>query len=63
MSVISHITLGTNNPDRAGRFYDEVLGALGFERLPKPPGTPGHMGKRHAHRIHCGYEGRGSSLS
>lgn len=40
MSVISHITLGTNNPDRAGRFYDEVLGALGFERLPKPPGKP-----------------------
>ncbi|MGV1963579.1 MULTISPECIES: VOC family protein [Agrobacterium] len=40
MSIISHVTLGTNNPDRAGRFYDEVLGALGFERLPKPPGKP-----------------------
>jgi len=40
MSVISHITLGTNDPDRAGRFYDEVLGTLGFERLPKPPGKP-----------------------
>lgn len=40
MSVISHITLGTNNPDRAARFYDEVLGVLGFERLPKPPGKP-----------------------
>lgn len=38
MSVISHITLGTNDPDRAGRFYDEVLGTLGFARLPKPPG-------------------------
>ncbi len=40
MSVISHITLGTNHPERSGRFYDEVLGVLGFERLPKPPGKP-----------------------
>ncbi len=40
MSVISHITLGTNDTERAGRFYDEVLGILGFERLPKPPGKP-----------------------
>ncbi len=40
MSVISHITLGTNDPARAGRFYDEVLGMLGFQRLPKPPGKP-----------------------
>lgn len=40
MSVISHITLGTNDTERAGRFYDAVLGVLGFERLPKPPGKP-----------------------
>ena len=40
MSIISHITLGTNDTERAGRFYDEVLGVLGFERLPKPPGKP-----------------------
>ena len=40
MLVISHITLGTNDIERAGRFYDKVLGALGFERLPKPPGKP-----------------------
>ena len=40
MSVISHITFGTNDPERAGRFYDEVLGVLGFSRLPKPPGKP-----------------------
>lgn len=40
MSVLSHITLGTNDPDRAGRFYDAVLGGLGFQRLPKPPGKP-----------------------
>ncbi|MDF2232746.1 VOC family protein [Albimonas sp. CAU 1670] len=40
MSVISHITLGANDLERAGRFYDEVLGALGFARLPKPPGKP-----------------------
>lgn len=40
MSAISHITLGTNDPERAGRFYDTVLGTLGFSRLPKPPGKP-----------------------
>lgn len=40
MSVISHITFGTNDPERSGRFYDEVLGVLGFNRLPKPPGKP-----------------------
>lgn len=40
MSVISHITLGTNDIERAGGFYDKVLGVLGFERLPKPPGKP-----------------------
>jgi catechol 2,3-dioxygenase-like lactoylglutathione lyase family enzyme len=40
MSIISHITLGTNDVERAGRFYDEVLGVLGFERLPKPAGKP-----------------------
>lgn len=40
MSVISHITLGTNDTERAGHFYDAVLGVLGFQRLPKPPGKP-----------------------
>lgn len=40
MSVISHITLGTNDTERSGRFYDDVLGVLGFNRLPKPPGKP-----------------------
>lgn len=40
MSTISHITLGTNDAECAGRFYDAVLGILGFERLSKPPGKP-----------------------
>ncbi|MEL6479540.1 MAG: VOC family protein [Pseudomonadota bacterium] len=40
MSVISHITLGTNETERAGRFYDAVLAVLGFDRLEKPPGKP-----------------------
>lgn len=40
MSVISHITLGSNNTERSARFYDGVLGVLGFKRLPKPPGKP-----------------------
>ena len=40
MDVISHITLGTNDRTRAARFYDAVLGALGFARLPKPDDKP-----------------------
>jgi len=35
--VISHITLGTNDKKRSATFYDAVLGAIGFSRLPKPP--------------------------
>lgn len=37
MSVLSHITLGTNDTARSVRFYDAVLGTLGWERLPRPP--------------------------
>lgn len=40
MSVISHITLGTNDRDRSARFYDAVLETLGFTRLPKPANKP-----------------------
>ncbi len=40
MSVISHITLGTNDPAGAAKFYDAALGVLGFQRLPKPPEKP-----------------------
>jgi len=40
MSVISHITLGTNNKNQAAKFYDAVLGVLGFAHLPKPADKP-----------------------
>ena len=40
MSVISHITLGTNDVVRAAAFYDPVLGALGFERQERPASKP-----------------------
>lgn len=40
MSAISHITFGTNDKARSARFYDAVLGAIGFSRLPKPPEMP-----------------------
>ncbi|MBY5869081.1 VOC family protein [Rhizobium leguminosarum] len=40
MSVISHITFGTNDKERSARFYDAVLGAIGFNRLPKPSEKP-----------------------
>ena len=37
---ISHITLGVRDYARAAAFYDQVLGALGFSRLPKPENKP-----------------------
>jgi catechol 2,3-dioxygenase-like lactoylglutathione lyase family enzyme len=40
MSIISHFTFGTNDKERARKFYDAVLGAIGFSRLPKPPEKP-----------------------
>lgn len=40
MSIISHITLGTNDKARSAAFYDVVLGAIGFARLPKPADKP-----------------------
>ena len=40
MSAISHITLGSNDIEKSAAFYDAVLGVLGFEGLPKPPGKP-----------------------
>lgn len=38
--VLSHITLGTNDIGRAARFYDAVLGSLGFTRATKPADKP-----------------------
>ena len=40
MPIISHITFGTNDKARSAAFYDAVLGAIGFARLPKPPEKP-----------------------
>jgi catechol 2,3-dioxygenase-like lactoylglutathione lyase family enzyme len=31
--MLSHICLGTNDPPRAARFYDAILGALELQRL------------------------------
>lgn len=33
MSVFTHVTVGTNNLQKARSFYDDVLGHLGLKRL------------------------------
>ncbi|MGG6295916.1 VOC family protein [Leptolyngbya sp. AN02str] len=38
-SIISHISLGTNNFDRAVAFYDRVLPTLGCKRMMEHPGA------------------------
>ncbi len=33
MSIYTHVTVGTNDLAKARKFYDEVLGKLGFRRI------------------------------
>ncbi len=39
-AIISHITLGTNDYQKAAAFYDVVLKPLGFTRQAKPANKP-----------------------
>ncbi len=36
--MFSHVTIGSNNPDKAAAFYDAVLATLGIEIFFKAPG-------------------------
>ena len=38
-SIISHVSVGTNDFDRAVGFYDKVLPALGCKRIMEHPGA------------------------
>ncbi len=38
-SCLSHVSLGTNDLDRAARFYDAVLASLGIGRIMEHPGA------------------------
>ena len=38
-SILSHVSLGTNDFERAARFYDRVLPALGIKRIMAHPGA------------------------
>ncbi|MDH3691932.1 MAG: hypothetical protein OEU36_21020 [Gammaproteobacteria bacterium] len=40
--MISHITLGVRRIDRATEFYDDVLGALGYQRSHSGNGFAGY---------------------
>lgn len=33
MAIFTHVTVGTNDLEKARKFYDSVLGALGYKRL------------------------------
>lgn len=33
MSVFTHVTVGTNDLEKARKFYDEVLGQIGLKRI------------------------------
>jgi len=38
-SILSHVSLGTNDFDRAAAFYDQVLATLGCRRIMEHPGA------------------------
>ena len=38
-SIISHVSIGTNDFERALRFYDRTLAALGCKRIMQHPGA------------------------
>ncbi|MDX2244174.1 MAG: VOC family protein [Leptolyngbyaceae cyanobacterium bins.302] len=38
-SILSHVSLGTNDFDRAVAFYDRVLPTLGIQRIMEHPGV------------------------
>ncbi len=38
-SIISHISIGTNQFEKAAAFYDKVLGAVGCRRIMEHPGA------------------------
>ena len=44
--MIDHVSIGVRDLERARRFYDAVLGTLGFTQLRENPGTVGY-GKRY----------------
>lgn len=35
--MLSHVVIGTNDLDRAGEFYDAVLGEIGVQRMARMP--------------------------
>lgn len=35
MTILTHVTVGTNDVDRSRAFFDAVLGALDIQRLPE----------------------------
>ena len=37
--MLSHVSLGTNDADRAARFYDPVLAVLGLRKLGERDGA------------------------
>ena len=38
-SILSHVSIGTNDFDRAAAFYDKVMPALGCRRIEEHPGA------------------------
>ena len=58
MSVISHVSLGTNDYDRAKAFYDAVLATLGIRCVMDFPGGAGYGHKFPEFWINSPHDGK-----
>lgn len=61
-SIISHISIGTNDFDRARRFYDQVLPALGIKVIMEHPGAVAYGRQYPEFWVQLPHDGKPASL-
>ncbi len=61
-SALSHVSLGTDDFDRAVAFYDRVLATLGIRRMEQFPGGAGYGRRWPEFWLHTPIDGRPASV-
>ena len=61
-SIISHISIGTNDFDRAVAFYDKVLSTLGCKQIMKHPGAVAYGKMYPEFWVQTPYDGKSASV-
>lgn len=61
-TIINHLSLGTNDFERATAFYDKVLGVLGATRLTEHPGVVAYGRAFPEFWVHAPYDGKPATV-